>query len=108
MTAVVSGTAGDVSGGWTRGLWHRQLDHYPSTGKRMLYLSIVVIATVVLYYELYVGGAVAPAIIAHYHMSFPYYVYISVFGNLIGASPRSWPDWPIAGGGRTWSRTASR
>jgi MFS family permease len=66
-------------------LWQRRLDRYPETRQRLWYLAIVVAATVVLYYELYVPGAVAPAIIAQYHMTFPYYVYISVVGNAIGA-----------------------
>jgi MFS family permease len=66
-------------------LWQRRLDHYPDTRRRLWYLGIVVAATVVLYYELYVPGAVATEIIAHYHMTFPYYVYISVVGNAIGA-----------------------
>jgi len=66
-------------------LWQRRLDHYPDTRRRFWYLGIVVAATVVLYYELYVPGAVATEIIAHYHMTFPYYVYISVVGNAIGA-----------------------
>lgn len=85
MTAIADTAGKTQPNGWLRGLWFRQLDHYPSTGKRLLNLGIVVAATVVLYYELYVGGAVATEIITHYHMSFPYYVYISVVGNLIGA-----------------------
>jgi MFS family permease len=51
----------------------------------MFYLSIVVIATVMLYYELYVGGSVAPNIIRGYGMTFPFYVYIGVAGNAVGA-----------------------
>ena len=51
----------------------------------MWYLAIVVAATIVLYYELYIGGAVSPSIIAGYGMTFPFYVYISVVGNAIGA-----------------------
>ncbi|MFI9383725.1 MFS transporter [Kutzneria sp. NPDC052558] len=66
-------------------LWQRRLDHYPETRQRLWYLAIVVVATVVLYYELYVPGAVATEIIAEYHMSFTYYVYISVVGNAVGA-----------------------
>jgi MFS family permease len=68
-----------------RMLWQRRLDHYPDTARRMGFLAVVVAATIVLYYELYVPGAVAPAIIAQYHMTFPYYVYISVVGNAVGA-----------------------
>ncbi len=69
----------------TRLFWSRSLPHYPTTGRRYLYLGIVVLATIMLYYELYVGGAVSPAIIAHYNMSFTFYVNITVVGNAIGA-----------------------
>jgi len=51
----------------------------------MWFLAIVVIATIMLYYELYIGGAVSPNIIAGFGMTFPFYVYISVVGNAIGA-----------------------
>ena len=51
----------------------------------MWYLSIVVIATIMLYYELYIGGAVSPKILTGYGMTFPFYVYISVVGNAVGA-----------------------
>jgi MFS family permease len=38
-----------------------------------------------LYYELYIAGAVAPNIIAGYGMTFSFYVYIGVAGNAVGA-----------------------
>ncbi len=66
-------------------LWFRQRDSYPSTGPRMVYLAIVVASTIVLYYELYVGGSVSPAILADFHMSFRYYVNITVLANAVGA-----------------------
>jgi MFS family permease len=66
-------------------LWQRQLDHYPSTRPRLAYLGIVVLATIVVYYELYVVGAVAPSIIQHYGMSFRYFVDVSVFSAAAGA-----------------------
>ena len=72
-------------GAISRVLWYRSLDSYPDTGPRVFFLAVVVIATILLYYELYVAGAVAPAIIAHYHMSFKYYVDIFVVSNLVGA-----------------------
>jgi MFS family permease len=71
--------------GWVRPLWYRQVDRYPDTAPRMFYLGIVVVSTILLYYELYVGGAVAPSIIAHYGMTFRYYVMISVAANAVGA-----------------------
>jgi MFS family permease len=69
-------------GSW---LWNRQLQHYPDTGMRMLYLGITVLATVMLYYELYVGGSVATLLLANLHMTFSFYVVILAFGNLLGA-----------------------
>ena len=51
----------------------------------MVYLAIVVLVTIVLYYQYYVPGAVSPSIIAHFGMTFNYYVYIIVVGNAIGA-----------------------
>jgi len=67
------------------GLWRRQLDHYPDTGPRYTYLAIVVLATIMLYYEFYIPGAISPSIIAHYGMTFNYYVYIIVVANAVGA-----------------------
>jgi MFS family permease len=67
------------------GLWRRQLAHYPDTRPRLFYLAIVVLATIMLYYELYIGGAVSTEIIRGYGMTFPFYVYISVVGNAVGA-----------------------
>ena len=68
------------------GFWDRQLQHYPSGRTRVTCLSIVVLATVVLYYQFYLAGAVATHIIAEYHMSFVYYVNISVVGYVLGAA----------------------
>jgi MFS family permease len=65
--------------------WYRQLDTYPSTRARMTYLAIVVAATVMLYYQLYVGGAVGPQILHYYGMTFRFFVYITLFGNVVGA-----------------------
>jgi MFS family permease len=85
--------------GFGRRLWHRQLDTYPETAPRMFYLGIVVVATILLYYQLYVAGAVAPAILAHYNMSFRFYVNIIVVSNAVGAFSSL-----IAGLGDRWGR----
>ncbi len=82
MTATMSGSA---TTGPVHGLWQRQIDHYPETRQRMWYLAIVVAATIVLYYQLYIAGAVSPSIISSLGMTFPFYVYISVVGNAVGA-----------------------
>ena len=83
----------------SRMLWYRQLDSYPDTAPRIVYLGIVVLATILLYYQLYIAGAVAPAILAQYHMSFTYYVNITVIGNAIGAFSSL-----LAGLGDRWGR----
>jgi MFS family permease len=66
-------------------LWKRSLARYPATGPRIWYLAVAVFATIVLYYELYVTGGVAPLVLAHYKMSFLYYVNALVISNLVGA-----------------------
>src|SRR5712664_3218738 len=71
--------------GWAASLTKRQLDHYPDTNARVFYLAITVLATITLYYELYVGGAVATLLLTNLHMSFTFYVIALAFGNLIGA-----------------------
>jgi MFS family permease len=71
--------------GWASRLWHRQLYRYPDTGVRVVFLAITVLATVTLYYELYVGGSVSTLLLANLHMSFTFYVVILAFGNLVGA-----------------------
>ena len=68
-----------------------ELDTFPGPGRRLLCLAIVVVATVVLYYQFYLAGAVAAGtggrngILVDYNMSFVYYVNIAVVGYLLGA-----------------------
>ena len=66
-------------------MWRRQLDTYPDTGPRIMYLAITVLATVMLYYELYVGGSVSTLILANLNMTFTFFVLTLAFGALIGA-----------------------
>lgn len=51
----------------------------------MMYLGITVLSTVMLYYELYVGGSVSTLFLAKLHMSFSFLVYTLAVGNLLGA-----------------------
>jgi ACS family D-galactonate transporter-like MFS transporter len=67
-------------------LWNRTLVRYPANSTRFLSLGIVVATTIVLYYELYLSGGVATSILRSFHMSFVYYVNISVVGYLLGAT----------------------
>jgi MFS family permease len=84
MTAT---TAEPVSGqrGGLSSLIHRQLDSYPDTGPRVMFLAITVVATITMYYELYVAGSVSTLILANLGMTFTFYVATAAFGNLIGA-----------------------
>jgi hypothetical protein len=54
--------------GWLASTWNRQLDAYPDTAARVMYLAITVLATVTLYYELYVGGSVSTLQLVNLHM----------------------------------------
>jgi MFS transporter, ACS family, D-galactonate transporter len=67
-------------------LWNRTLHRYPSNPTRYTSLGIVVATTIVLYYQLYLSGGVATSILRDLHMSFTYYVNISVVGYLLGAA----------------------
>jgi MFS family permease len=82
MTSATEVAPGRGGVSW---LWRRQLESYPNTGPRVLYLAITVLATVMLYYELYVGGSVSTLILANLHMSFTFFVITLAFGALIGA-----------------------
>jgi len=68
-----------------RGLWNRQLASYPDGARRLLYLGITVLATVTLYYELYIQGAVATQIIGDLGFTFRQFVFAIVIGNAVGA-----------------------
>ncbi|MFL6238774.1 MAG: MFS transporter [Actinomycetes bacterium] len=79
-------TAETVSSpGFSPRLWHRDLTRYPSNGVRFYYLGVVVVTTIILYYQLYITGSVATSILNDFHMSFGYYVGILVIANAIGA-----------------------
>jgi MFS family permease len=67
------------------GIWGRQLGRYPANGPRAFYLGIVILATIILYYELYVGGSVATKISADLHMSLTFLITVSIIGNALGA-----------------------
>ena len=51
---------------WMRRVYDRKLDVYPDTQRRSMYLAVTVLATIVLYYELFVQGAVSTKIIQHF------------------------------------------
>ena len=70
---------------WLGRIWNRELDAYPDTAARVLYLAITVLATITLYYLLYVDSSVATLELVNLHMSFTFFVLTGCFGALIGA-----------------------
>ena len=83
MTAATADRAsGRRAFGW---LIDRQLDSYPETKARVFYLALVVVATITLYYELYVNGSVSTLMLANLNMSFTFFVITLALGNLLGA-----------------------
>jgi len=71
--------------GFVYRLTHRELEHYPRIKPRSIQLAIVVISTIALYYESYVGGSVSTLLLQKLGMSFMFYVVAIAIGNLIGA-----------------------
>lgn len=71
----------------TRGnmLGFRELQRYPSDGVRFASLGIVVLATVVLYYQLYLSGGVAVDIIKSYGLTFKWFVMLNVVALAVAA-----------------------
>ncbi len=84
MSVTAEGTGMRRSSGasW---LWRRQLEAYPDTRPRLVFLAITVLATIMLYYELYVAGSVSTLILANLHMTFTFFVVLLAVGNLVGA-----------------------
>ncbi len=66
-------------------LFDHTIDVYPKGVRRAGYLSLAVLATVVLYYVYYTQTGVTPNILAGFHMSFSFYIGIIVVSNLLGA-----------------------
>ncbi len=65
---------------------HRYLEHYPSNGRRVWYLALAVIATIMLYYESYILPSVSTLVITTFKMSLTQYVLILLASNLLGAA----------------------
>ncbi|MGN6724040.1 MAG: MFS transporter [Marmoricola sp.] len=66
-------------------LWKRELHHYPAIGTRLVCLSIVVLATVLFYYQYYVANSVSDNLLKSTGMSFMYFVWLSVISVVASA-----------------------
>ncbi|MCZ4499720.1 MAG: major facilitator superfamily protein [Marmoricola sp.] len=63
----------------------RTLDRYPESRDRARYLAIVVLVSIVIFYEIYVQGAVSTEIIADFDIPLRTFVLASILGNAAGA-----------------------
>ncbi|KAA1415964.1 MFS transporter [Nocardioides humilatus] len=70
---------------WPRRLLRRELDHYPTFGPRVVSLSIVVLTTVLFYYQYYVISSVSTAVLRETGMSFLFFVGINVVSVVASA-----------------------
>ncbi|HEY7008050.1 MAG TPA: MFS transporter [Jatrophihabitantaceae bacterium] len=59
-------------------IFARELRQYPGSRVRYTSLAVVVIATVVLYYQLYLAGGVAVNILSDYGITFTWFVFLQV------------------------------
>jgi MFS family permease len=66
-------------------LWRRELEHYPSFGPRMVSLAIVVLTTILFYYQYYAISGVSDQVIASTGISFVFFVNINVISALASA-----------------------
>jgi MFS family permease len=82
MTAIQTSIGGGLH---APGFWDRQLTAYPGQTARRLYLLLVILITMVMYYQLFVAGVVLPLLLPALKIPFKIYVYISAVGSVAGA-----------------------
>ena len=74
--------------GSTRGfgswLANRELPHYPRPVPRYCYLAIVIVASIVLWYQYFVPGSVSPLVLVKFHMTFRFFMLLAVLSLLGG------------------------
>jgi hypothetical protein len=63
--------------------WQRELPEYPTGARRIWYLGIVFAATVVVYYENFIGGPVTPQILSNFHIYILYFALVTATANPI-------------------------
>lgn len=66
-------------------LFKHELEAYPSNRARTGFLTLCVLATIVLYYTYYTQSGVTPNVLRFFHMTFAFYVAIVIVSNAIGA-----------------------
>ncbi len=73
-----------TTGGFWSWLMNRELTRYPRPTPRYLYLGVIIIASIILWYEYFVPTTVAQILLVRLHMSFRYLIFILVLSQLAG------------------------
>jgi MFS family permease len=68
-----------------RGLWQRELPEYPTGARRIFYLAIVFTATVMVYYQNFLAGAVTLQLLGDFDVTFLYFASVTALSNAVGA-----------------------
>ena len=82
---ATTATSPRAAAGGIRRLWRRELEDYPPTRYRHRMLALVVLSSIVMYYQQYVAGAVSTSILAYYQISFRFYLTVVVVSSIAGA-----------------------
>ena len=94
--AVTYAPASEPAAKWSVSrLWRREFEHYPGLRPRLVSLSIVVLTTVLFYYQYYVISGVSDQVISETGMSFLFFVNINVVSALasgLTAIAAGWAD----------------
>jgi MFS family permease len=79
------GGTGAEAGLGIRRLWRRELAHYPALGARLAALAIVVLTTILFYYQYYLISGVSEQVLTSTGISFLFFVNINVVSALASA-----------------------
>jgi len=82
---IPTGGAGAETGHGISRLWRRELAHYPTLGPRLAALSIVVLTTILFYYQYYLISGVSEQVLTSTGISFLFFVNINVVSALASA-----------------------
>ena len=69
----------------TKSFWKREFEHYPNSGQRLAMLVLAIIATIALYYQSALLGAVFPLMITSLGISLQAFTYVVIVLVVLGA-----------------------
>jgi MFS family permease len=80
-SAPTSGGAARGFGSWIK---NRELPSYPKPAARYFYLAVVIIASIVLWYQYFIPPSVGWILIAKFHMTYRFFILTIIVGNAAG------------------------